>query len=107
MEQALAKIAALIQGLPNKITIQGHTDAHPFHNPADLAQTNWELSTQRANAARRALIKGGMADDKVMRVTGYSSTVLLDKKDPLSPINRRISIIVMKKDAATKILEDD
>lgn len=107
MEDALAKIAALVNKLPNKITLQGHTDAHPFHNPEDLTQSNWELSTQRANAARRALIKGGMAEDKVMRVTGYSSTVLLDKKNPLNPMNRRISIIVMKKDAANKILEED
>jgi len=107
MEQALAKIAALLKTMPNKVTIQGHTDAHPFHNPDDLTQSNWELSSQRANAARRALIKGGMPEDKVMRVTGYSSTVLLDKKDPLNPMNRRISIIVMKKEAANKILDED
>lgn len=80
MAQILAKIAVLLNSVPNKVTIQGHTDAHPYHNPEDLEQTNWELSTQRANTARRALLKSGLQEDKVMRVTGYASTVLLDKK---------------------------
>ncbi|MFT4060101.1 MAG: flagellar motor protein MotB [Legionella sp.] len=90
------KIAKLLNGVPNKVTIQGHTDAHPYHNPDELEYTNWELSSQRANAARRALIKSGMDENKVMSVSGFSSTVLLNKKDPFNAINRRISIIVMK-----------
>lgn len=101
----LGKLAALINTVPNKITIQGHTDAHPFMNPLEPNQTNWELSTLRANAARRALIGAGMREDKVMRVTGYASTFPLDKTDPMSPKNRRISIIVMKNDASEKALE--
>lgn len=105
MQQILNKIALLLNKMPNKVTIQGHTDAHPYHNPDDLEQTNWELSTQRANTARRALVKAGMTEDKVMEVTGYASTVLLDKSDPFNPNNRRISIIVMKKEAETKLLE--
>ncbi|KTC71720.1 flagellar motor protein MotB [Legionella birminghamensis] len=107
MAQILAKITVLLNEVPNKVTIQGHTDAHPYHNPEDLEQTNWELSTQRANTARRALLKAGLKEDKVMRVTGYASTVLLDKKNPLNPKNRRISIIVMKKNASAKLLEND
>lgn len=107
MQEALDKIAALLKTMPNKVTIQGHTDAKPYNNSEDVTQGNWELSTQRANAARRVLVKSGMLEDKVVRVTGYSSTVLLDKKNPLNPINRRISIIVMKKDASDKILEND
>lgn len=105
MQKVLDKIALLLNKMPNKVTIQGHTDAHPYHNPDDIEQTNWELSTQRANAARRALIKAGMPEDKVLEVTGYASTVLLDKSDPFNPNNRRISIIVMKKDAENKLLE--
>ncbi|MDI9818122.1 MULTISPECIES: flagellar motor protein MotB [unclassified Legionella] len=107
MLQVLDKIAQLLNSSPNKISIQGHTDDHPYHNPDDLNQSNWELSTQRANTARRALVKAGMPEDKVMRVTGYASTVLLDKEDPLNPVNRRITIIVMKKDVEAKIIQND
>ncbi|WBV66443.1 OmpA family protein [Legionella pneumophila] len=103
IEPILANIAKLLNSVPNKITIQGHTDANPYHNPEELEYTNWELSAQRANAARRALIKAGMDENKVMTVTGYSSTILLDKKNPYNPENRRISIIVMKKGAENKI----
>lgn len=99
----LQNIAKLLNSVPNKVTIQGHTDASPYDNPDELDYTNWELSSQRANAARRALIKAGMNEDKVMMVTGFSSTVLLDKSNPLNPENRRISIIVMKKKAEDKI----
>lgn len=102
-EPILANIAKLLNSVPNKVTIQGHTDANPYHNPDELEYTNWELSAQRANAARRALIKAGMNEDKVMTVSGFSSTVLLDKANPLNPENRRISIIVMKKGVEDKI----
>lgn len=106
MLQVLDKIAKTLNTVPNKISIQGHTDAHPYHNPEDLSQSNWELSTQRANTARRALIKAGMPEDKVMEVIGYASTVLLDKTNPLNPGNRRITIIVMKKDVEAKIIRN-
>lgn len=103
VEPILANIAKLLNSVSNKITIQGHTDAHPYQNPDELEYTNWELSTQRANAARRALVKAGMDENKVMTVSGFSSTVLLDKSNPLNPENRRISIIVMKKGVEEKI----
>lgn len=99
----LANIAKLINTVPNKITIQGHTDASPYDNPQELDYTNWELSSQRANAARRALIKAGMDENKVMTVSGFSSTVLMDPQNPLNPENRRISIIVMKKAASEEV----
>lgn len=102
-ESILANIAKLVNSVPNKITIQGHTDANPYHNPEELGYTNWELSSQRANAARRALIKAGMLEEKVMTVTGFSSTMLLDNKNPLNAENRRISIIVMKKNASDEV----
>jgi chemotaxis protein MotB len=103
MAPILANIAKLINSVPNKITIQGHTDASPYDNPQELDYTNWELSSQRANAARRALIQAGMNEQKVMDVRGFSSTVLLDPKNPLNPENRRISIIVMKKSVEDKM----
>ncbi|MCL9684028.1 flagellar motor protein MotB [Legionella maioricensis] len=106
IQPILANIAKLLNSVNNKITIQGHTDANPYHNPEELEYTNWELSSQRANAARRALIKAGMDENKVMTVSGFSSTVLLDKANPYNPENRRISIIVMKKGAEDKIISN-
>lgn len=102
----LQNIAKLLNSVNNKVTIQGHTDATPYDNPEELDFSNWELSSQRANAARRALIQAGMNEDKVTSVTGFSSTVLLDKSNPYNPENRRISIIVMKKNAEDKLNTD-
>lgn len=106
MQPILDKISKLLSTVPNKVSIQGHTDANPYNNPEDLTQSNWELSTQRANSARRALLKSGLQEDKVMEVTGFASSVLLDKTNPLNPNNRRISIIVMKKEVEDKLIKN-
>ncbi|MGM0676339.1 flagellar motor protein MotB [Ectothiorhodospira marina] len=98
----LAELGSIINEVPNRVTITGHTDARPFPR---TNYTNWELSADRANAARRALVTGGMESDKVGRVTGLASTVLFNKDDPADPINRRISIIVMNKEAEDAMLE--
>jgi chemotaxis protein MotB len=92
----LDEIADIINGVPNRISISGHTDIRPF---VRRDYTNWELSTDRANAARRALVTGGLNEDKLARVVGLSSAVLFDKLDPYNAINRRISIVVMNRDA--------
>ena len=81
--------------MPNHISLSGHTDTTPYVGQAGY--TNWDLSADRANAARRALEGGGLAPDKIARVVGLSSSVLFDKDNPRNPINRRISIIVMTK----------
>lgn len=99
---------------PNKISITGHTDASVFGKGIIEYETvdgevlrkqysNWELSGDRANAARRELIKGGMPIKQIGRVVGLSSTVLFDKENPFSPINRRISIIVMNQSTLDSI----
>ncbi|GMR19874.1 MAG: hypothetical protein BMS9Abin36_0469 [Gammaproteobacteria bacterium] len=93
--EILYELASFINEVPNHISITGHTDATPYAGKPDYS--NWELSADRANAARRALILGGMGKNKIGRVVGLSSTLLFDKKNPLNPINRRISIIVMNK----------
>lgn len=93
---------------PNKISITGHTDSSVFGKGVIEYETvdgevlrkkysNWELSSDRANAARRELLKGGMPVEQIGRVVGLSSTVLFNKKEPANPVNRRISIIVMNK----------
>ncbi|RJU09966.1 motility protein MotB [Xanthomonas campestris] len=93
----LRELSSFINQVPNHISITGHTDTTAYSS--DAGYTNWELSADRANAARRALVGGGMADAKVTRVVGLSSSVLFDKTNPQNPINRRISIVVMTQDA--------
>ena len=93
----LGELASFINQVPNHISITGHTDDAPYGS--DNGYSNWELSTDRANAARRALIAGGLEDDKVSRVVGLAASVPLDKANPGDPVNRRISIIVMTRQA--------
>ncbi|MCX7627652.1 MAG: flagellar motor protein MotB [Methylophilaceae bacterium] len=102
----LREIGKVINNVPNRISLSGHTDATPYSKFSGT-YTNWELSADRANASRRALVEGGMSDDKVARVVGLSSAVLFDKANPTNPINRRISIIVLNKEAEEAILHDE
>ncbi len=101
----LHAIGQTLNGVPNRISITGHTDSTAYAN-GGTAYSNWELSTDRANAARRELVAGGMSDDKVLRVVGMASSIPLNKADPAAPINRRISIIVLNKKTEDDILRD-
>lgn len=93
----LHELAAIITTVPNRISITGHTDGLPYARPTRPNYGNWELSADRANAARRALIEGGLPAEKIGRVVGLSSFAPLDPSNPENPINRRISIIVLNK----------
>ncbi|MDM0007980.1 flagellar motor protein MotB [Variovorax sp. J22G73] len=93
MRAILRELAPALNVLPNKITLSGHTDAIVYTN--DRSYGNWELSADRANASRRELMIGGMAEGKVLRVIGLADSMHLDKADPRNPINRRISIILL------------
>ncbi|WP_194723048.1 flagellar motor protein MotB [Noviherbaspirillum malthae] len=101
----LYEIGRALNDMPNKISLSGHTDATPYSS-GEKGYSNWELSSDRANASRRALLAGGMDESKVLRVVGLSSAVLFDKENPLNPINRRISIIVMNRKAEESALKD-
>ncbi len=101
----LDQIGRMLNEVPNKISLSGHTDAQPYIT-ADRRYSNWELSADRANASRRELVHGGLAEEKIVRVVGLSSAVLFDKANPLNPINRRISIIVLNKRAEEAALKD-
>ncbi|MEI7037262.1 flagellar motor protein MotB [Fulvimonas yonginensis] len=101
----LGELGGFINRVPNHISITGHTDDAPYANDRDYS--NWELSTDRANAARRALLAGGMLKGKTARVVGLAASVPLDKAHPDNPINRRISIIVMTKEAEAAALSQD
>ncbi len=103
--EILREIGSALNGVQNRISLSGHTDATPFVG-GDKGVGNWELSASRANASRRELIAGGMAEGKVLRVVGLASTLLYDKADPLSPANRRISIIVLNKRTEDELLRD-
>jgi chemotaxis protein MotB len=89
--ELLKVLAAELVKLPNKIAIEGHTDSRPYGR---TDYSNWELSADRANAARRVLAEFGMDQDRISQVRGFADQRLLKKDDPTSPSNRRISIIV-------------
>ncbi|MDD2863759.1 MAG: flagellar motor protein MotB [Methylococcales bacterium] len=101
----LRALAPAINELPNRVSLNGHTDALPF--PVNQkGYTNWELSSDRANAARYELVEGGLDERKVLRVIGLASSIPYNAEtDPTSPINRRISIIVMNKKTEQQILQ--
>lgn len=102
----LRQIGRALNGVPNRVSLAGHTDAAQFAG-GDKGFSNWELSANRANASRRELVAGGMEDSKVLRVVGLASTVLFDKNDPLGSVNRRISIVVLNRKTETAILLEE
>jgi chemotaxis protein MotB len=105
MRQILREIGAVLNTVDHKVTLSGHTDAKQYSS-GERGYSNWELSSDRANASRRELIAGGMDETKILRVVGVGSSVMLNKADPNDPVNRRISIIVMNKQTERKVLRD-
>lgn len=90
----LNEIATAICQMPNPILIGGHTDRHLF--PEGSQYTNWELSADRANAARRTLQAGCVKPEQIQRIVGYADTQLLVPEDPYAQANRRISITLLR-----------
>jgi chemotaxis protein MotB len=95
-QSILHELTPYLSSVPNRVSITGHTDTRPYPGQG---YSNWELSADRANASRRELIAGGLPDERVLRVQGLASSSLFDGNDPQSPVNRRISIIVMNREA--------
>lgn len=89
----LIQIAKEIGKIPNRTVIAGHTDRRPYSD--ERHYSNWELSSDRANGARRVLAENGLKSDQIARVVGYADTQLLDEKHPYSDANRRITILVL------------
>lgn len=104
--EILRQIGKSLNGVKNRISLAGHTDAANFVGGSQ-GFSNWELSANRANASRRELVVGGMDDAKVLRVVGLASTVLFDQNDPLNSVNRRISIVVLNKKTENSILQEE
>lgn len=92
----LRSIGRALNEVENRLSLSGHTDATPFPG-RERGFSNWELSSNRANASRRELIAGGLDPGRVARVVGLAETIPFNKDDPFEPSNRRISIIVMNK----------
>ena len=103
MRDILREVGIALLDVENKISLDGHTDRSTYVNAA-RGYSNWELSADRANATRRELAAAGMPEDKLARVVGMGSSLPMDPAAPLSPTNRRISILVMTKDAEERLL---
>ncbi|AHY08007.1 Motility protein B [Serratia plymuthica] len=96
MRDILRAIAPILNDLPNKISLSGHTDDIPYAT-GERGYSNWELSADRANASRRELIAGGLSEGKVLRVVGMASTMSLKQHGADDAINRRITVLVLNK----------
>jgi chemotaxis protein MotB len=91
-QELLGMLAGQLKPLPNKLLLEGHTDAQPYSS--ENGYTNWELSADRANSARRLLQADGVGKDQILQVRGYADQLLRVKNDPMDPSNRRVSLIV-------------
>jgi chemotaxis protein MotB len=94
-EVCLSLLSVLAQEtgkLPNRIAIEGHTDAKPYRG--NNGYDNWDLSSERANSARRVMLARGLRGEQVTQVRGYADRILLTPSDPMNPANRRVSVIV-------------
>jgi chemotaxis protein MotB len=103
MRDILRAIGASLGDVENRIALAGHTDATPYGS-GQRGYSNWELSADRANATRRELVAGGLPDDKLLRVEGLASSQLRTPEKPGDAINRRISIVILTKDAEARML---
>ena len=106
MRELLHEIGAVLSEVPNRLTLEGHTDAAPFAGGA-VGYGNWELSADRANASRRELSAGGLPEERMLRVQGLAASLPFEPKDPLAATNRRISIIVMNREAEDRLFRSD
>jgi chemotaxis protein MotB len=106
MRELLRAIGDILGSVPNLLTLEGHTDAHAFAG-GERGYSNWELSADRANASRRELMAGGLAEQRVLRVQGLAYSQPFVPDDPEAPANRRISIIVMNRDAQDRVFRTD
>jgi chemotaxis protein MotB len=101
----LTNIGSTLNDVDNRVSLAGHTDAVPYSG-GQTGFSNWELSSERANAARRALVQGGMNESKVLQVRGLADALPLNKDVKDEPTNRRISILVLNKAAEEAFFKD-
>jgi len=104
MRDLLRSIGEVLSEVPNLLTLEGHTDGTPFPG-GERGYSNWELSADRANASRRELMTGGLDENRVLRVQGLAFSQPFKREEPTDPSNRRISIIVMNRDAEDRVFK--
>ena len=111
MRDLLRLVADVLAEVPNRIVVEGHTDAAPFGRGGGsggddgTGYGNWELSSDRANASRRELVAGGLSEGRVLRVLGLAASLPYDPKEPAGAVNRRIGIVVLNREAEDRLLE--
>ncbi|MDR0246678.1 MAG: flagellar motor protein MotB [Burkholderia sp.] len=101
----LTQVGAALDDVENRVSIAGHTDSTPYPD-GPTGYSNWELSSDRANAARRALVAGGLREAKLLQVRGLADVLPLDRDVADEPTNRRISILVMNNAAEQAFFRD-
>lgn len=106
MRDILRAIAPVLNDIPNSISLSGHTDDTPYAS-GERSYSNWELSADRANASRRELVAGGLQDNKILRVVGMANAMNLKNVPGDDPANRRISILILTKEKAHEILNEE
>lgn len=102
-KELMGLVAKAIASLPNKLSVRGHTDSAPYAQGNNY--DNWELSADRANASRRALLDGGLDSKRIADVAGKADTDHLDKANPMAPLNRRISMVLLRQKPDPKKVE--
>ncbi|WP_326541678.1 flagellar motor protein MotB [Pseudorhodoferax sp.] len=103
MRDILREIGTALGDVENRISLSGHTDATPYGN-GERGYSNWELSADRANASRRELVAAGMPDSKLGRVVGLAASSLLEPAHPTAPVNRRITLTVLTREAEQRLM---
>jgi chemotaxis protein MotB len=104
MRDLLRSLAEVLGEVPNLLTLEGHTDATPFPG-GERGYSNWELSADRANASRRELMAGGLEENRMLRIQGLAFSQPFNRQEPTHPSNRRISIIVMNREAEDRVFK--
>ena len=104
MRELLREIGRMLGDVANRITLEGHTDAQPFSG-GERGYSNWELSSDRANSSRREIVAGGLPEDRMLLVQGLASSKLFVPGQPEHAMNRRISVIVMNREAEDRLLK--
>jgi len=94
--ELIRMLAVQMKTIPNKLLLEGHTDAKPY--PSSQGYTNWELSADRANSARRILHEAGISEKQIAQIRGFADQHLFDPKDPENARNRRVSVLVQYRD---------
>jgi len=103
-QELVKMVGEQLKSLPNKLLIEGHTDAKPYSSSAGY--TNWELSADRANSARRLLADAGIPNERIVQIRGYADQKLRDTKEPTNPSNRRVSVLIQYREALEKPKEE-